>query len=283
MTRIITFIFHCLICLYCHGIIIETPDLEIFEKELENITDQDSFVLFDVDETLTLSKDRVITYYAKDYWYKLAAEETNNSDIMNKSEYFLGQILSKVEYELVNPKILSIISSLQKRKIKTIAFTKMNIGQLGVISSMEDWRIDHLKRLGIDFSETFPTLSILKFDVPESAYPSLFKEGVLYSNKQEKGPVLASFLNQIEWKPTKIYFIDNSLDFLKSVENALKKLGIDFIGFHYTEVEENGLNIDEKLVRVQLKHLARTGVWLTEREVKEQFKPANYPGQALKI
>lgn len=103
--------------------IVDAHNLEPFEKAIENI-DQHCLVLLDVDETLICSKDMILRPRAIKIWNKHAEEILENYD----SDYFLGQVLATMEYELVDPSIVAIISSLQQRNIKTIAFTKNGHG-----------------------------------------------------------------------------------------------------------------------------------------------------------
>lgn len=252
-----------------NALIIEAPNLISFERAIQEL-DQQSFVLFDVDETLITPKDLILKPCARSAWNECAKETLENCDLVaegkDRNEYFLGQVLSKIEYELVDPKVINMIYHLQQRNIKTIAFTKMRIGSYGAISSMEDWRIQHLKQHQIDFSSAFPDFRELNVENLETGERALFKQGLLCANKQNKGPVLMAFLKKINWRPLKILFIDNRLDYLKSVETALEGTNIEFIGFHYTDVERRPCIINEDLAKIQLMQLAKTGEWLSDQK-----------------
>lgn len=89
---------------------------------------------------------------------------------------------------------------------------------------------------------------------------------MLCANKQDKGPVFVAFLEAIQWKSRQVIFIDNRLDYLKSVEAALDGTGIEFIGFHYKDVENSPRIVNEHLAKFQLMHLAKTGEWLSDQE-----------------
>ncbi len=255
------------------AIIVETPNLELFENALENI-DQETLVLFDVDETLIVPKDLIMRSPVRDIFREIAKETINNPDIVDiekyGKDYFLGQVLSKVKYEIVDPKIVTIIEALHKRKIKTIAFTKMFIGTCGAIPAMEDWRFIQLKDLNIDFSSAFPLFQKIEIEpLDKMIRPALFKQGILCANGQDKGPVLIGFLRNIDWVPSKVLFIDDRLDYLLNVEESLSNIGIEFVGFHYTAVESFPDIVDRDVARFQLMHLAKTGEWLSDREAAE--------------
>lgn len=255
--------------------IIEAPNLTSFEKELGEVN-QDTFVLFDVDETLFTPKDLILNPYVRRSWNSYAKETIKNPEIVGlrhaqDGDHFFGQVLSTIEYKVVDLKLVEIISSLQQKNIKTIAFTKMRTGTIGVIHSMEDWRLGHLKRHQFDFSQAFPQYQEMQIEVQGSTPAALFKNGLLCANGQDKGPVLVAFLAKINWKPAKILFLDDRLDYLESVEASLKGTGIEFIGFHYRQAESFPRTVNEDLAKFQLMHLAKTGVWLGDQEASTRL------------
>lgn len=279
MKKILLLLFiSCLLFTQLSALIVEAPNLDRFEEVLKTI-DQQSLVLFDVDETLLIPKDLILNPYAREAWNQYAKETIENPEIVPPGkyddEYFLGQVLFKIEYEVVDPKVVEIIRSLQRRNIKTIAFTRMPVGSLGVIPSLEDWRIEHLKKHQFDFSAVFPQFPEIKINVLNTGILSLFKKGMLCANKQDKGPVFTAFLEAIQWKPLQVIFIDNRLDYLKSVEAALVGTGIEFIGFHYKDVENRPRIVNDRLAKFQLMHLAQTGEWLSDQEASA-IEPSSY-------
>lgn len=258
----------CFLTANLHALIVEAPNLEVFQQALLK-SDTNSLVLLDVDETLIIPKDLILRPCARKIWEKYAQQTLKNPEIVPpekyEKDYFLSLVLSRMQYKLVDPEILNVIENLQKRQIKTIAFTKMTTGSSGVIPSLEDWRIAHLLKLNIDFSEAFPHFPSVQLE-ETNGRAAVFKQGVLCANKQDKGPVLIAFLAHIKWQPKKIFFLDNRLDYLQSVEQSLKGTGIEFIGFHYTAVENEACIVDEELAQFQLMHLAKTGIWLSDEE-----------------
>lgn len=265
----------CSLLVQASAIIVEAPNLERFENEIQNV-DEHSLVLFDVDDTLLISKDLVLRRSSREIWNKCRKEILCNPALVsqekNANGFLIGQIFSKMEYEVVDPKVIDIIDSLQKKGIRTIALTNMATGKIGTINAMEDWRVDHLKKHNIDFSLAFPQFKEVSFKVDQSEKFAIFKQGLLCTNAQEKGPVLAAFLETIEWRPSKVLLIDNDLDYLKSVEAALGNLGIEFIGFHYTEMKRRACVVDEDLAKYQIAHLAKTDEWLSDSEALKLVK-----------
>lgn len=256
------------------SLIVEVPNLDKFEKAVENI-DQQTLVMFDVDDTLIIPKDLILQYSARYKMSEYAKEALEKAKVdsckMYGNEDLHSEIFAKTEFEIVNPKVIGIINSLKKRNIKTIAFTKMHTGRYGVIPSLEDWRIEQLKKLKLDFSGSFSQFKELKLLENIAAKP-LFKQGVLCADNLDKGPALSLFLKRVGLKPSKVIFIDDNLKFLQSVEEALKSLRIEFIGFHYTEVANRAVVINEDVAKFQLTHLFKTGEWLRDSEVLECVK-----------
>lgn len=238
--------------------IIEAPNLEPIEKAL-SLADQKTLVMFDVDDTLLVPKDLILKACSRSGEWKQKVRR------LIDNENLLGQVLSQIEYEPVNPRTKEIIRHLTERQIRTIAFTKMPIGPCGDIQSMEDWRLSHLRKHQFDFSLAFPEIPLLSLQAIDGKI-SLFKEGLLCANRQNKGPVLNAFLEKLQWKPSKIIFIDNRLDYLESVEEALSGSGIEYVGFYYTEEERRPLILDEALAKFQVDHLIKTGKWLNDLE-----------------
>lgn len=252
--------------------IVESPDLHPFEKALESANEH-ALILFDVDDTLISAKDSLLRPSARGVWDRLAKSSLDNPEIpltrKYDRDYYFSLVLSRLEYELVDPHVVDIIKNLQRRQIKAIAFTKMMTGSFGAIPSMEDWRLSQLLKEQIDFSKAFPDNPLLFLKAQVGNVNSVFKNGVLCANRQNKGPVLISFLNRLEWKPQKVVFIDNRRDYLESVEKSLEGTGIEFLGFYYTAAEKNPRAVNEKLAKFQMMHLAKFGVWLTDAEALE--------------
>lgn len=261
--------------------IIETPNLDLFQKTVEKI-DQQTIVLFDVNETLIVSKDLILRpclrNILKNYLQEILENpEMGASEKYSNSKHFLWDILFNAESEVVDPKVLQIIQFLQQQNIKTIAFTNLNAGSIGNSPSRIDWAIDTLKKLHLDFGQAFPQLN--ETEIKFSNYhtqPALFKQGLLCTNQEEKGPVFIAFLNRIQWTPAKVIFIDNHLDNLQSVEESLKGTGIEFIGFHYTAVENFDCISNETLAKFQLSHFVKSGIWLTDSKALELMKTHSY-------
>ena len=129
--------------------------------------------------------------------------------------------------KLLEPnKILTIIQSLQKNNIPTIAFTALLVGSINDLKNLKEHRFKALKNLGIDFSEAFSFKEILLNNLPsyDNNYP-IYHQGILYTNGSQipnnKGAVLVAFLKKINWKPNYIMMVDDVPKNLTDIAEAL--------------------------------------------------------------
>ena len=76
-------------------------------------------------------------------------------------------------------------------------------------------------------------------------------------------------MQEIDWKPKKMLFIDDSMDQLKSVELAARLLNIEFIGFHYVAAISNSCELNQKLGELQFQNLVENEEWLTDGKANE--------------
>jgi hypothetical protein len=249
----------------------EIHRVETFDKLWTSLDEfhEETLIVFDVDYVILMPKDAVLRRPHGDavrskmhekYISHLPEEEQNRIH----TQTFLDSPKT-----LVDRGIPRLIEHLHERSIKTIALTALQPGPLGSLASSEDWRINQLKEHGVDFSFSFPSTvhMILSSHSFCSPFP-VFKQGILFSRPHSKGEVLSAFLKQISWKPSLIIFIDDSLNYLKSVQTAMQRDEIPFLGLHYIGAETIPCEIDEEIAEMQFKILIETGIWMSDEEVK---------------
>lgn len=248
------------------GRIIEAPDLQVIEDQLDMI-DSNTLVAFDVDYTLIIPQDQVLKPQASSYLQKFV-EETLKKIPKERADYLSSKVLLKSKMSLVNETVLSLIEKIKAKGAKTLGFTAMNTGPYGLIMNMEMWRFKQLQEFGISFSNYFGLLAFHNFEGKDS-YPIL-SNGILCAADFPKGKVLTALLERINFKPSKIIFIDDREDFIESVENEIKHT--ELLCFHYTESLTLPFEFDEEIASFQLKHLLECEEWLSDEEVKKLLK-----------
>lgn len=251
-----------------HGVIFEVKDLSKFEEEAGKLN-ATALVLFDIDYTLLTPKDVSLKPCGKGlrrkYLYVLDPQRKKWLESITGLEG---------EEELMDSQFPSLIKRMQNSNIPVIGFTALEIGEYGKIASLEDWRLNRLKMFGIDFSSAFPIdkILVLNESCTSDGHHPIFKRGVLFTHGLLKGEIFTYFLKVIDWKPSKILFMDDSLAQLESVALVADALNIEFIGFHYVASVTTPYDFNQELGEFQFRNLVENGQWLTDTEAKKVLK-----------
>jgi len=214
--------------------------LDEIKGYLSNDPSSTEWVIFDIDNTLTTCTHpalQIPVYRANrqrfmDEFAKYTKEQQH---------YLPALIVTEGQRKLIDSQTPVLISELQFSGVTVFGFTALNSGATPNGENFPSWRKNELESLNINFSQEphspLPKESIefRQFPSFEGSYP-LYQDGVLYSNViPTKGDVFLAFLEKVEQKPKRIIFIDDSLKNVVSVEEATKKIGIEYVGLHYME------------------------------------------------
>ena len=251
------------------------------EQEISAL-DENSLVVFDVDDTLIAKKDKIIRHVTVPY-KQLWLVVKYGPQVANKEKrlYVFSRILKDAPRELTDKQLPCIIKQLKKRGTKIIALTNGESGRLGVIENFSDFRLQEFEELGLNFSDSFPTTKSLEIQVKAPTHDGmlpLFKRGIICGNRVDKGQVLASFLCQLQWKPKRVIFIDDDKKFVTQVAVAMKQEEIDFLGLHYIKqkLEAETTTIDLTVADFQFNHLLKHDEWLSDEQVKKLNKKSSF-------
>jgi hypothetical protein len=238
--------------------------------QLKNILQKvtpESLVVFDIDEVLIYPENVVQLQIGSPFWEASMADievrlGTNTRNLLHSI------MLLESRWQLTDHMIPALIQQLQSKKIKTVALTAFNRGEMGKIKALEDWRAAQLKQYGIDFSIS-SNLSKNPFDITKltlihGKLPPLYKEGILYTNQYQKGAVLKAFLEQINLHPTEIIFIDDRIHNIKSVEAFCRSANIQFTGIHDNRILNKHTVFNKSLGQYQFHHLEQNHTWLSD-------------------
>lgn len=232
--------------------------------------DSQDLIIFDVDEVLIVPKDKILRPKAGVVCHPVFDRLFFPTSDEEKTELF-GHWIHQIEIEVVHPKIVEGIWELQKKGHKTIALTLMlpGPGPCGPIAFMEDFRFQELKTRGFDFSSSFE-VDFLELSLdPRYGRVPLFKKGILFSYPYSKGDTLGTFLDQIDFAPSKIWFVDNDQRNIDSVAKIAKAKNIPYAGIRYLDQKFEDEDYDEKLGLFQYGHFERTGIWLDDASAQE--------------
>ena len=210
----------------------EIHQLNEMEQMLpESLTDSD-WILFDIDHTLTIPDHPALQLNSLKQ-FKCNYKERYAQLSKEEKQLIYMLIITHAHSRLTEPDVPHLIERLSNTEATIFGFTGAGTYVIPTIGEIPFWRSCELERLGIHFSSAIKRLEFLDFTPFRGSYP-LFMNGVLYTNSIfSKGEVLTAFMEKTQQTPRRIFFVDDSLEYLSSVEDAMKKKGIPFIGFHY--------------------------------------------------
>ena len=235
------------------------------EIKLDNLPSE-SLVIFDVDETLITPADILLKPAGRSFsgWEKIKPEQLEN---------YLSIMLASTSYVLVDEEIPIIIQRLSQKKISAMGLTACSTGSIGVIQSMEKWRFDQLKAVGIDFSSFFTEEYVFSELVSATSSPPLFMNGILFTgdfqaaDNSTKGQLFGIFLDRINWKPEQIVFIDDDMKHLEAMLKELDQRGIPFQGYL---LKKPSPELDKEIAQFQIQTLLHSNKWISDNEAKKR-------------
>ncbi|MBI5346498.1 MAG: DUF2608 domain-containing protein [Chlamydiae bacterium] len=254
------------------GTITTILSFEEARDQLDSL-DQECLAVFDVDEVLITSNDLLLRPIGENFLIKKGWGNLQTHDI----PYITSIALSSTKYFLVDHAAPIIIEELQKKGIATLALTAAATGKLGVIPSMEEWRIKQLKELNIDFSVLFPNKDFeFKNLSQKDKAPPLFKKGILFlgdfQENDAKGILLKAFFEKVDFLPKKVLFFDDKMQNLLAVQKVLENLQIEFQGFLFNSVENFPEVLDEEIAELQYRTATEEKKWISDTEAKELLR-----------
>ncbi len=225
-------------CIFsCHAQIIQVNDMkEVIDYF--NTANSKTLAIFDVDMVLVQPNDPAFQM-ANMKRFGAVAKRIMKEVPAEKQMMFLSLMTISSEPVLIDEFTPQFLNSLNQRGVPMMALTANLTGAFGPIKNMETWRIQNLKLLGIDFSNSAPYQKSLIFNDLASYRNnySTYLDGVLFVNGTtvSKGDAFLSFVKITDFLPEKIIFIDDREDNLKSLEAAIQKLDhrIEYQGLHF--------------------------------------------------
>ena len=170
---------------------------------------------------------------------------------------------------LVEQEWPEILDALRAKGVIVIALTQMHTGKFGKIPSMEHWRANELKNLGITFSPfSADTVEILI----DTDQPATLFQGILFTGTHSKADVLSSFIKKYG-TPPKILFFDDRLYQVKALEELCTEMQIPYEGYHYLATLQLPYLAEKNHGAIQTR-LILDGQWLEDEDV--QKKQANH-------
>lgn len=207
---------------------------DIFQKMSD--INEETLVIFDIDETLTMTKNPLfqrpnVTEHKE--LYKEAFKHLSS----DQKQLLINLSLQDRETVLIEKGVIRHINRLQEQNVRVIALSACLTGKFNGELDLAKWRIRELNRLGVDLKKSFVQVAAFEFSdlkMMYGTYPT-FEEGIICANgtKNSKGEVLAEFLKVINFQPKKVIFIDDRVENALSVEEEMEKRKIPCQSFLY--------------------------------------------------
>jgi len=234
--------------------------------------DNDTLVVFDIDETLTLPDIRfqklfIASEAGKHFWDELVKHKDSQKDPEKYLELITSKIIAKTPNQLVEPITVDIIRKLQAKGVKVIALTDAPVSSYGIDPSVPKSRWQNLNFVGIDFSASFSqeTIELTSLTSKKGLHP-LYYKGIILTDMISKGECLIAFLDSIKWTPKKIIFFDDKAKKVESVRDEVEKRKIPFKGYIYKGVEKLPHVIDEAVLAEQWRHIKEHDEFISDTE-----------------
>lgn len=164
----------------------------------------------------------------------------------DKQMLFLSLMTVCSDLVLLDPFIPPFLEQLKQKEVPAMALTANLTGAFSTVQSMEKWRTESLRLLGIDFAATAPYQNALVFQELASyrGNYSTYLNGILFVNGTvvSKGEALLAFLAKTGLSFNKVIFVDDREENLQSVASALQMLEkpLEFQGIHFTGAQKMG-------------------------------------------
>ena len=215
-----------------YGLIIESDHLS---SVLEHIGPRNTLVIFDIDNTLAHPTEEL----SSDEWfcYLVDKKMAEGFDYITSVYYALPAAYYaqfNIPLEPTEPHIPDLIARLVNNGIAVMALSSRSL-------FIAERSLDQLNNINITFFVPNVNPQDLVLPMP---YPCFYKDGILFSDNNDKGEALNCFFDIMNYHPEKVIFIDDKMKYILSVEKALQTHHIPFVGIRYSGCDERVKNFN---------------------------------------
>lgn len=254
--------------------IVTLADFEQVRQKLVE-ADKKSMIFLDIDDTIITPKSNMFRYHSK---HKSLIDDIKNNmnNIPNYAE-ILSVWRQNRKLMFVHNKWPEFIRDIKLAGLPIYALTQMRSGKFGLIHSLEEWRYNELKSIGITFVEQFldqKNIEILPADIAaDRLTPAVFYQGYFMTGNHSKGSVMRSILENS--RPSKIFFVDDREDHVKDVGRVCAEFGMEYLGIVYQGTSLIRSRSRDEVMDLQRKFLLEQVKWLEDDEAEIYLKQQN--------
>ena len=249
-------------------------------QELEGILlkiPQKSLIVTDIDNVLTVHKDKIIRPNSRSLYdilmTELKMDSHGKTQFINGTEipffeYLHSKLIRGIRLELLEKRNVELLKTLREMGHSILALSQGKTGNYGEIPAMEDVRISQLKELGLNFSESFKDISSMTLDISCSYPYPIFKDGVILTAKASKALSLENFLNRIQKNWETLVYIDDRQDWIEEIYNHFRPY-MSVIVIWYKNQKFLRECPDSTLAKKQFDFLRTKHIWLNDEEAQK--------------
>jgi uncharacterized protein (DUF952 family)/FMN phosphatase YigB (HAD superfamily) len=209
------------------------------------LIDEETWVLVDLDNTIFQAKQAL----GHVNWLQHEVQKQIDSGKSREEAFYSLYPLWKktqmmTEVIPVEANLIESIKQLQDRNIVVMGLTHR---QLFIVPET----LRQLDSIGVCFQQTAPSKKTFNISAKQLA---LYTQGILFVDDfNTKGDVFRSLLQHLNQKPKKVVFIDDKKKNVEELAKAALLEEIEYIGVHYTAVEQGTQIYSPELAEYQLK------------------------------
>ncbi len=228
--------------------------------QVYNYLKPNTLIIFDIDNTIlepvqTLGSDQWFRHRIA-YWIDHGIDPERALE-KALSEWMAVQNITKVK--LAEPETARIVKHLQDRGFTVMGLTTRGLG-------MSTRTNEQLKTIGVHLETSAPVKQDVFFMNQRGV---LMRGGTLFTANTHKGKALFKLLDQIDYLPKMILFVNDKRSHIVPIEETASKRGIPFIGLRYGFLDEKVKNFNGDVTAVEFENFGRI---LSDNEAEEILK-----------
>ena len=235
--------------------IFESSDISsILEYIKKDKVNKNSLIILDLDNTVFEGSQELGSeqWFSHQLLQHQVKEKISFSLALKKTLKEYAHIQIETSVKMVDEKMKDFMSFFNQKN------TLISVTSRGYENSL--WTLEQIKSLDLSFTETAvkniadKKLKSIAFEnpLPNKDNLILYTKGILFTSGGNKGELLFTLLEKMNYKPSSIYFVDDKEDHIKKMQAACIKRGIRLTAWRYSFLDHKVKNFKADITKVQL-------------------------------
>lgn len=231
-------------------------ELQSYQDLQTSTWNQETLVVFDIDNTIIRQDQMIGTHQWGDYLYERARRRGVSEGLAREAQHqAFAEVQPYLEVVPVEDKIKILLKNLEVRGIPHFALTARS-------ASLKPITLLQLQVVQHDFDKNFPV------QIDKSVLNGVLEGGVIFATGTPKGELLKKIIENSKRRPKKIVFIDDRLYNLESVEKSFEQSNIIIESYRYAAADTIVANFNPKLADIEYSFLKESQQLLSDTEAK---------------